>query len=84
MVGCVICGAVDDLTKHHIIPLSMGIKDNSKIVVCRKCHDDINYHHFLGYLGSSNRSEKYLGNYRVYHSIIQSLLDEIIRLEQGG
>jgi len=41
--GCFMCGINKKITKHHVIPKSLGgtERDDYKLSVCRGCHDEI-------------------------------------------
>lgn len=40
---CIICGASEALTVHHVRPVSLGGagRDRNLLTLCRSCHDDL-------------------------------------------
>jgi len=41
MACCSKCGKPDDLSEHHILPQRWFNGDGKVIVLCRRCHDEI-------------------------------------------
>ena len=76
---CWICGTDENITDHHVIPVSFfKPKKNCTIPLCKKCHEELHYCMHLGYIGSNDYLESKMKPYRFYNSVVKKMLSKDI------